>query len=62
LLALWHFGQRRQKNTIGVKLFTSSNVEPAHNTTKNFVPNLRWGCQSHWFAVNKGLSVSSGKR
>jgi hypothetical protein len=24
-------------------------------------PNLRWGCQSHRFAVNKGLSVSSGK-
>jgi hypothetical protein len=32
----------------------SSNVEPAHNTTKYFVPNLRWGCQSHRFAWNKG--------
>jgi hypothetical protein len=62
LLALWHFGQWRQKDTIDVKLFTSSNMEPAHNITKNFVPNLRWGCQSHRFAVNKGLSVSSGKR
>jgi hypothetical protein len=62
LLALRHFRQRRQKDTVGVKLFTSSNVEPAHNTTKNFIPNLRWDCQSHRFAVNKGLSVSSGKR
>jgi hypothetical protein len=35
-------------------------VKPAHNTTKNFAPNLRWGCQSHRFAVNKGFSVSSG--
>jgi hypothetical protein len=32
----------------------SSNTEPAHNTTKYFVPNLRWGCQSHQFAWNKG--------
>jgi hypothetical protein len=62
LLALRHSGQWRQKNTVGVKLFTSSNMEPAHNTTKNFVPNLRWGCQSQPFVVNKGLSVSSGKR
>jgi ABC-type protease/lipase transport system fused ATPase/permease subunit len=23
---------------VGVKLFTSGNVEPAHNTTKNFAP------------------------
>jgi hypothetical protein len=23
---------------VSVKLFTSSNVEPAHNTTKNFAP------------------------
>jgi hypothetical protein len=37
-------------------------VKPAHNTTKNFAPNLRLGCQSHRFAVNKGLSVSSGNR
>jgi hypothetical protein len=35
----------------------SSNVEPAHNTTKLLCPNLRWGCQSHRFAVNKGLDV-----
>jgi hypothetical protein len=40
----------------------SSNVKPAHNTTKNFAPNLRWGCQSHRLAVNKGLSVSSDNR
>jgi hypothetical protein len=32
----------------------NSNTEPAHNTTKYFVPNLRWGCQSHRFAWNKG--------
>jgi hypothetical protein len=30
--------------------FASGNVEPAHNTTKYFVPNLRRGCQSHRFA------------
>jgi hypothetical protein len=40
----------------------SSNVKPAYNTTKNFAPNLWWGCQSHRFTVNKGFSVSSGKR
>jgi hypothetical protein len=40
----------------------SSNAKPAHNTTKNFAPILRWGCQSHRFAVNKGLSISSGNR
>jgi hypothetical protein len=33
-----------------------------HNTTNNFAPNLRWGCQSQRFAVNKGLSVLSGNR
>jgi hypothetical protein len=27
-----------KKILVGVKLFTSSNVEPAHNTTKNFSP------------------------
>jgi hypothetical protein len=37
-------------------------VKPAHNTTKNFAPNLQQGCKSHQFAVNKGLSVSSGNR
>jgi hypothetical protein len=45
-----------------VLCFASSNAEPAHNTTKNFAPNLRWGCQSHRFAVNKGMSISSGKQ
>jgi hypothetical protein len=25
-------------------------------------PNSQWGCQSHRFAANKGLSVSSGQR
>jgi hypothetical protein len=42
--------------------FASGNAEPAHNTTKYFAPNLRWGCQSHRFAINKGMSVSSGKQ
>jgi hypothetical protein len=45
-----------------VLCFASSNAEPAHNTTKYFAPNLRWGCQSHRFAVNKGMSVSGGKQ
>jgi hypothetical protein len=34
-------------------LLASCNAEPAHNTTKYFAPNLRWGCQSHRFAWNK---------
>jgi hypothetical protein len=38
------------------------NVEPPHNTTKVLCPNLKWGCQSHRFAVNKGLNVSCGNR
>jgi hypothetical protein len=29
------------KLLVGVWLFTSSNMKPAHNTTKNFSPNLR---------------------
>jgi hypothetical protein len=37
-------------------------MKPAHNTTNNFAPNLRCGCQSHRFAVNKGLSIMSGNR
>jgi hypothetical protein len=37
-----------------VLCFASCNVEPAHNTTKYFISNLRWGCQSHRFAWNKG--------
>jgi hypothetical protein len=41
---------------------TSSNVEPAHNTTKILCPNMQWGCQSHWFADNKGLNIWCGKR
>jgi hypothetical protein len=35
----------------------SSNVEPAHNTTKLLYPNLQWDCQYHWFTDNKGLDV-----
>jgi hypothetical protein len=66
LLASRHSRQWRQKTCwcvvdVGASS-PSSNVKPAHNTTKNFASNLRWGCQSHRFAVNKGLSVSSGKR
>jgi hypothetical protein len=40
----------------------SNNVEPAHNTTKYFVPNLRWGCQlmrgewpARWEPQEKGV-------
>jgi hypothetical protein len=66
LLASRHSEQWRQKTCwcvvdVGASS-PSRNVKPAHNTTNNFSPNLRWGCQSHRFAVNKGLSVSSGKR
>jgi hypothetical protein len=39
----------------------SSNTEPAHNTTKYFAPNLRWGCQSHQFAWNKGYECIEWK-
>jgi hypothetical protein len=39
----------------------SSNAEPAHNTTKYFAPNLRWGCQSHRFAWNKGYECIEWK-
>jgi hypothetical protein len=46
----------------GVKLFTSSNVEPAHNTTKYFAPTYDKVVNLTGFAINKGLSVSSGKR
>jgi hypothetical protein len=45
-----------------VLCFASGNAEPAHNTNKYFAPNLWWGCQSHRFAVNKWMSVSSGKQ
>jgi hypothetical protein len=66
LLASRHSGQWRQATCwctvdIGASL-PSSNVKPAHTTNKYFAPNLRWGCQSHQFAVNKGMSVSSDKR
>jgi hypothetical protein len=61
LLASWHSGQWHQINllTACLPLAATRNL---HNTNKYFAPNLRWGCQSHWFAVNKGLSVSSGNR
>jgi hypothetical protein len=45
-----------------VLCFASGNVEPTHSTNKYFAPNLWWGCQSHRFAINKGMSVSSGKQ
>jgi hypothetical protein len=45
-----------------VLCFASCNAELAQNTTKYFVSNLRWGCQSHRFAVNRGMSISSGKQ
>jgi hypothetical protein len=40
-------------------LCTSSNVEPALNTTKNFAPTYDEVVN---LTVNKGISVSSGKR
>jgi hypothetical protein len=60
----WGFqlGGHLQNSYINTAPSTSSNVEPAHNTTKVLYPNLQWGCQSHRFAVNKGLNVSCGKR
>jgi hypothetical protein len=39
----------------------SSNAEPATHTTKYFVPNFRWGCQSHRFAWNKGYELIEWK-
>jgi hypothetical protein len=61
LLASRHSRQWRQKTCWCVvdvwASSPSSNVKSAHNTTKNFAPNLRWGYQSHRFAVNKGLSA-----
>jgi hypothetical protein len=42
-------------------LLASCNAEPAHNTTKYFVPNLRWGCQSHRFTWNKGYECIEWK-
>jgi hypothetical protein len=47
---------------LGRSFGASSNVEPAHNTTKVLCPNLPWGCQSHQFAVNKGLNILHGNR
>jgi hypothetical protein len=49
------------KKYLGHSFGANSNMEPAHNTTKVLCPNLQWGCQSHWFAENKGLNVSCGK-
>jgi hypothetical protein len=60
LLASRHSGWRQTTCWCVGASSPSSNVKPAHNTNKYFAPNLRWGCQSHWFAVNKGMSVSSG--
>jgi hypothetical protein len=59
-LLLADFGNAGESLARGVS--ASSNVEPAHNTTKQLCPNLRWGCQSHQFAVNKGLDVWCGNR
>jgi hypothetical protein len=39
-----------------VLCFTSCNAEPAHNTTKYFAPNLRWGC---WWRGDDGVKASS---
>jgi hypothetical protein len=42
--------------------FASSNVEPAHNTTKYFVPNLRDVVNLTGLLETKGMSISSGKQ
>jgi hypothetical protein len=60
-LALWQL-RIIYKAPHPVLCFASCNAEPAHNITKYFALNLRWGCQSHRFAINKGMSVSSEKQ
>jgi hypothetical protein len=49
-------GARRQLMVRG-SFSVSSNMEPAHNTTKLLCHNLQWGCQSHRFAESKGLDI-----
>jgi hypothetical protein len=61
LLASWHSEQGRQINCLLARLPPAATWN-LHSTNKYFAPNLRWGCQSHRFAVKKGMSVSSGKR
>jgi hypothetical protein len=61
LIASWHSGQGHKINYLSACLPLAATWN-LHNTTKNFAPNLQWGCQSHRLAVNKRLSVSSGKR
>jgi hypothetical protein len=61
LLASWHSGQGHQINCLSACLPPTATWN-LHNTNKYFAPNLRWGCQSHWFAINKGMSISSGNR
>jgi hypothetical protein len=62
LLASRYSGQRRQKNTCRREAFHQQQRGTCTQHNQELCPNLRWGCQSHWFTVNKGLSVLSGKR
>jgi hypothetical protein len=60
-LALQHSGQWRQKTCRRVAFHQQQRGTcTQHNQV--LCPNSQWGCQSHRFAMNKGLSVSSGKR
>jgi hypothetical protein len=61
-LLLANFGNGARRSLWWRGVCASSNMEPIHNTTKIFCPNLQWGCQSHRFADNKGLNVSCGPR
>jgi hypothetical protein len=56
MLLLADFGDGARKSLVR-SFGASSNVEPANNTIKLLCPNLQWGCQSHWFADNKGLDI-----
>jgi hypothetical protein len=60
-LLLADFGNGARRSLWGHDVCASSNVEPAHNTTKILCSNLQWGYQSHWFANNKWLNVSCGR-
>jgi hypothetical protein len=44
MLLLADFGNGARKSLWWRGVCASSNVKPAHNTTKLLCPNLRWGC------------------
>jgi hypothetical protein len=62
LLASWHSGQGCQTTACRRVAFHQQQRETCTQHNQELCSQLRWGCQSHRFAVNKGLSVSSGKR